>query len=73
MSGFFKDCRRFPLIWVLTVLSFCLLGLPACTQKDKEAAQLEPPIADKIPKQLTMHNHTRVDEYFWLNQRKTPK
>ena len=29
----------------------------------------EPPIAKKIPKKLTVHDHTRVDNYYWLNQR----
>jgi oligopeptidase B len=73
MSGFLRFSRRFPLILVLAVLGLYLLGLAACTQTDKEAAKLEPPIAEKIPKQLTMHNHTRVDDYFWLNQRENPK
>ncbi len=73
MSGSLKYCRRFPFILVLAVLSFCFIGLTDCTQTNKEAARLEPPIAAKIPKQLTMHDHTRVDEYFWLNQRENPK
>ncbi len=25
-----------------------------------------PPIADKIPKILTTHNHERIDDYFWM-------
>jgi len=28
-----------------------------------------PPVAKKIPKELTIHGDTRVDDYFWLNQR----
>jgi len=28
--------------------------------------RLTPPIATKKPKELTIHNHTRVDDYFWL-------
>jgi oligopeptidase B len=27
------------------------------------------PIAPKDPKQLTIHGHTRTDDYFWMNQR----
>jgi oligopeptidase B len=30
---------------------------------------MKAPVAKKIPKQLTRHNHTRTDNYFWLNQR----
>lgn len=29
----------------------------------------EPPIAQKKPKELTIHDHTRIDNYYWLNQR----
>jgi oligopeptidase B len=27
---------------------------------------MNPPIAEKQPKELTIHNHTRVDHYFWM-------
>lgn len=30
---------------------------------------MQPPIAKKIPTVLQKHNHTRIDNYFWLNQR----
>lgn len=29
----------------------------------------EPPVAKKIPKELTIHDDTRIDNYYWLNQR----
>jgi len=31
------------------------------------------PIAEKIPKELTIHDHTRIDNYFWLKERDDPK
>jgi oligopeptidase B len=31
------------------------------------------PVAQKVPKEMTIHGHTRVDEYFWLNQRQSPE
>ncbi len=34
---------------------------------------MKPPIADKIPKELTIHNNTRIDNYFWMNERGTKK
>jgi oligopeptidase B len=34
-----------------------------------QAQDMKPPIAQKIPKELDMHNHKRIDNYFWLNQR----
>lgn len=33
----------------------------------------EPPIAEVIPQELTIHGHTRVDNYYWLNDRDNPK
>ena len=59
-------------------LSFCLVFLifiigPGCTKSVKEEDVLNPPIAEKIPKELTIHDDTRIDNYFWLNQRDNPK
>ncbi len=31
------------------------------------------PIADKIEKQLIIHNDIRIDNYYWLNDRENPK
>lgn len=33
---------------------------------------MKAPIAKKIPHQLTCHGHTRVDNYYWLNDRNNP-
>lgn len=32
-----------------------------------------PPVAKKIPVQLEKHNDTRVDDYFWMNERDSPE
>ena len=39
------------------------------TQCSKQPANLEAPVAKKIAKELTAHDHTRIDNYFWMNQR----
>ena len=31
--------------------------------------KMEAPVAKKIPKELSLHGQTRIDNYFWLNQR----
>ena len=31
--------------------------------------KLREPIAEKIEKKLSIHGDTRIDEYYWLNQR----
>jgi oligopeptidase B len=33
----------------------------------------DPPIAEVIPQELTIHGDTRVDNYYWLNDRDNPK
>ena len=32
----------------------------------------QPPLAAKIKKELTIHGHTRLDPYYWLNDRSNP-
>jgi oligopeptidase B len=32
----------------------------------------QPPLATKQPKELTMHGDTRIDNYYWLNERENP-
>ncbi|WP_372648452.1 S9 family peptidase [Draconibacterium sp.] len=54
----------------LIYLSFIWgLFFVACTSKEK----IEPPVAKKIMKELTIHGHTRVDNYYWLNERENPE
>ncbi len=36
-------------------------------------AQISPPKAKIVPKKLTKHKHTRLDNYFWLNKREDPE
>lgn len=36
-------------------------------------SMLKPPVAKIIPKELTIHGHTRLDNYFWLNDRENPE
>ena len=35
--------------------------------------EITEPRAEKINKVMTMHNHERVDEFYWLNERENPK
>ena len=66
------------LIRVLTVLPFLLLLIlipPGCKKGEeakKPSETLDPPVAKIIPKELTAHGHTRIDNYYWLNQRDNP-
>ncbi|MCO5193261.1 MAG: S9 family peptidase [Anaerolineae bacterium] len=35
-------------------------------------SQLQPPVAEIRPKNLTIHNHTRTDNYYWLREKHNP-
>jgi oligopeptidase B len=55
---------------VVSVLFLIGSGFTGC----KMAAEMpEPPVAEKIPKELTIHGDTRVDDYYWLNERDNPQ
>ena len=34
---------------------------------------IQPPKAKKTPKVLTIHNDTRIDNYYWLNDKENPE
>jgi oligopeptidase B len=42
-----------------------LFFMPAC----KNEIQMKPPVAKKIPKELNIHEDTRIDNYYWMNDR----
>jgi oligopeptidase B len=53
----------------ITLAAITLAAMSACNNDQMNQTQTEPPIAAKKPKELAIHGHTRVDEYFWLNDR----
>ncbi len=57
-----------PVIFPLTGL-LTLMSMQSCNRTD----QMEPPIADKRPRELTIHGDTRVDPYYWLRERDNPE
>jgi oligopeptidase B len=61
-----KACR-------LVVTVSLLLLLPPLVGPAADQPLPQPPVAVKIAKELTIHGHTRVDEYYWLNQRDNPE
>ncbi len=34
---------------------------------------MQAPVADKKPKELSIHGHTRIDNYYWLRERENPE
>ncbi len=46
----------------------------SCNKKDESVMNKPlPPKAEKIEKQLTAHGQTRIDNYYWMNDRNDPK
>ncbi|WP_222933139.1 S9 family peptidase [Fulvivirga aurantia] len=61
----------------ITLALFALLlcsMFASCNQKeDAEMNKPVPPKAEKIEKKLTAHGQTRIDNYYWMNDRNDPK
>jgi len=57
---------------VILILAAIVFVVTGC-QKSPNQTDMKAPIADKDPKELTIHDHTRVDDYFWLRERENQK
>jgi oligopeptidase B len=57
-------------IAIIAVLLAFLCPLPG---RAADETPPKPPVARKAAKELTLHGHARVDEYYWLNQRDNPE
>lgn len=51
------------------ILFFCLIFVASCKNEIKDTITMNVPKAKKIPKNLEIHGDTRVDNYYWLNDR----
>ncbi|MBN1274128.1 MAG: S9 family peptidase [Candidatus Aminicenantes bacterium] len=58
---------------VIVIAAVVVLIVGLSPEKEGEKTTIQPPVADKIEKELTIHGDTRIDPYFWLNQRENPK
>jgi oligopeptidase B len=65
MKKAFLVRQRIQLLWVAGLI----LTIAACTTTQKPI----PPVAKKIPKELTIHGDTRIDNYYWMNERENPE
>lgn len=65
--------------WILRTDQLALIFLvftlywTECSNRQALQLQLTPPKAKQIPKELTIHGHTRIDKYFWLRERDNPE
>ena len=58
-----------------TLFLCAVFGLAAgcATSPENTSSDMAAPIAKKIEKELTIHGDTRIDPYYWLNQREDPE
>ncbi len=63
----------------LSILVSSALLIAACSNQNNEATNamndITAPIAKKVPHKMVIHNHTRVDDYYWMRDdtRKNPE
>ena len=41
----------------------------SCQNEKNTMTKTEAPVAKKVPKELIIHNDTRIDDYYWMNDR----
>lgn len=58
---------------VISVASLIFAAACNTNETSEKTMSLTPPKADKIPKQLTIHDDVRIDNYYWLNQKDEPE
>ena len=65
--------------WPCVCISLLIIGcapetVPSTTESTLMIkSDIAAPVAEKQPKKLTIHDDTRIDDYYWMNQREDPK
>jgi len=57
-----------PWVKVVLLMSVMISALTGCGDQGPT-----PPVARVQPHEMTIHDHTRVDDYYWLNDRENPE
>jgi len=60
-------------IFLIIPLLFALFFTEGCSRRQESLERVLPPIAKKVPKELTLHGHTRIDNYYWLKEQDNPE
>ncbi|MCI0445178.1 S9 family peptidase [bacterium] len=55
---------------ILAIFALVLAFLYSTAAKE---ISLQPPVAKKIPKTMSIHGDTRVDDYYWMRERENPE
>ncbi len=60
-------------IFLLMIFVFSVSIYSNSNKEDKKDTNMKAPVVKKIKKKLTIHGDTRIDDYYWLNERKNPE
>jgi hypothetical protein len=55
-------------VWLIAII---IIPVTACHHNNQ--SEMKPPVAKIIKKELINHGYTRVDNYYWLNEREDRK
>lgn len=55
----------------LLIIALALFSLNSC--KSPKTTPMQAPVATKKSHELTKHDDTRIDDYYWLNERENPE
>ena len=69
-KGWNRNIKIIAVPCVIVVLTFAAMR---CEKAEIPASAAKPPVAKVLPKELTEHGQTRIDNYYWLNQRENPE
>lgn len=70
---FDKASKTLSFAAILLLLFFSYMGCGGGEMAGTAVEAIKPPVAKIIPKELTAHEDTRIDNYYWLNERDNPE
>ncbi len=65
--------NRIILGYVAILLAFLMGSGSEESRRSDSADKIKPPLAEKVKKELSIHGHTRIDNYYWMIERDNPK
>ena len=60
-------------IFLIVFLISAFFFVESCSRRQKSWERDLPPTAKKIPKELTLNGHKRIDDYYWLKEGNNPE
>ena len=68
--------RNFCLLAIVIIMTNCSTNTDqpkTATPSMNDQLTISPPVAKKVAKELSIHDDTRIDNYYWMNDREDPE